>query len=375
MREIVAIIKYDILANKSSKYVIQMIIYPIIFTLILGFLLKNAFSSSFDMEHVNIVYLSDKSEQSKQIIDVFKSLEDELDISISEEENQDEAKELVKRNTDTVFIELKDNIKIYKNDGASISSEVVYGVLNTIVDKFNVAYSIGKVSPEGLSKINFQEVQREFTNFKQIELKKEMTSYDYYGVAEFTMMILYISMFSFNLINAQRRNGTEGRVFIAGVSKIQYIIARTLSMAIFNFVIMTIPFLILKFIVGVEYGTDYLTFIAIMGTLNLLSSAIGVAVGFLVKDENVGDTILQAAVVPTLSLLGGSYVYLGEDINYIFDLFTKISPLRWANRAMINVIYAGDYGKVGISIAVNLGLTILLILISYIKIKGEERLA
>lgn len=375
MREVLSIIKYDILTNRSSKNVFQMILYPIIFTIVLGFVLRNLFYSNYQMQHVNINYVTDEKEHNTEIINIFKSLEDEIDISFNEEENVEIAKDKVRKNVDSVLIDFNDKeIKIYKNDAASISTEMVYGILNGIVDKFNIMYSIGEISPEGLSKVNFEDIQKEFTKFKQVDLKKEMTSYDYYGVVEFTMMILYVSMFSFYMINVQRRNGTEGRVLIAGVSKIKYIISRILSMAIFNFIIMTIPFIILKYIIGIEYGDDLLTFTAIIITLNLFASALGVAMGFLTKEERVGDTILQAAIIPALTLLGGGYVYIGENINFIFDLVTKISPLRWANRALINMIYADDYGKVGISIAINLGLTLLLILISYLKIKGEERL-
>ncbi|WP_238884187.1 ABC transporter permease [Clostridium sp. YIM B02551] len=376
MRKIFAIIKYDILANKSSKYIITILFYPIVLTLVLGFVLKNVFYSNYEMEKVKVYYVSDGKEVSAQFLDVFKSLQGKIDFDMEKVQDINEANEKIGKNYDSLAISFTDKeVKVYRNNNGSVSTEIVYGVLNTIADKFNVMYSIEKINPEAIRNIDFSKIQKDFTDFKRIELKREMTSYDYYGVAEFTMIIMYISLFSLGIVNTQRRNGTEGRIFLAGVSKLQYIISRILSMTIFNMVLMTVPFIILKEIIGIYYGTDLLTLFTIFITLNLFAAALGVTFGFLFKEERVANTMIQAVVIPALTFLGGGYVYFGDNIPFVLDLITKFSPLRWANRSIINMIYGGDYSKVSTSVVINLTLTLILILISYLKIKGEEKLS
>ena len=57
-----------------------------------------------------------------------------------------------------------------------------------------------------------------------------------------------------------------------------------------------------------------------------------------------------------------------------FSKLSVISPVRWINSALLNLIYDGNYSDVPISIAINLGLSVLFISVA-VLLSGKGRKA
>ena len=60
------------------------------------------------------------------------------------------------------------------------------------------------------------------------------------------------------------------------------------------------------------------------------------------EDDKVFPTILQNIIIPVLTFLGGGYVAIDGELKGLFNIITKISPLRWFNSSIFRYIYSGD---------------------------------
>ena len=75
-------------------------------------------------------------------------------------------------------------------------------------------------------------------------------------------------------------------------------------------------------------------------------------------------------VIPVIVMLGGGYVPV-DVMGEFFRKLSVISPVKWANQAIFNVIYNSDLSYVPVSIAINLMVAALLITVSSIAYKKE----
>jgi len=97
---------------------------------------------------------------------------------------------------------------------------------------------------------------------------------------------------------------------------------------------------------------------------------LGVGLGFLFKNENVAGGVLNF-MIPILVFFGGSYMPVDGFGNKIFQLMSYISPVRWVNRSIFDVIYNNDYSKVPITIIINLTVAVAFLAASSLIFRKE----
>ena len=73
-------------------------------------------------------------------------------------------------------------------------------------------------------------------------------------------------------------------------------------------------------------------------------------------------------IVQLSSIFGGAYFVIEE--NFV----TNLSPLTWANTAVMKIIYANDVGAALPVICLNLGISALFLLIAIIALRRREGL-
>ncbi len=102
-----------------------------------------------------------------------------------------------------------------------------------------------------------------------------------------------------------------------------------------------VSYLVLKFIVAVDYGQNFFVVPLALLPFVLLVIAAGVLLSIIFKENHRVDAILNSLIIPVLCFLGGGYAAFYE-LSGLFNILTNISPLRWFNKGILNYIYDGN---------------------------------
>lgn len=364
---------YDILASfRAKEGIISMVILPIAFMTLLGFALKNTFVSEVKFNSTKVIYVDNSNEKSKGIFEIFKSEGDKYKIDLNQVEDLEKGREAVKLDNTKILLELKDDqIIVYENSLKGIQVNYVVGVIKSIAQRYALYEEITRVSPEGIKTVD-NDFTKDYTEVKEIDLGRTIGSFDYYAIVEITMMVLYGSLFTLYSFVEGRKGGRAQRLTQTGNSKLFYAGGMITSKFIVVIITLIPSFIYSKYALKVYWGGDYLSIAAILLSLNFFAVALGAVIGELFEDEKVSSMMLNSVVMPVLTFLGGGYIYIGEDVNKFLDIATKISPLRWVNRSIVNIIYSGNYEKMPMAIGVNIGLGLLCLAILVMKFKRRE---
>lgn len=102
-----------------------------------------------------------------------------------------------------------------------------------------------------------------------------------------------------------------------------------------------------------------------------MAISIGVGLGFIFKNENVANGVLNF-MIPVMVFLGGSYMSVDTFGSKTFQAITYLSPVRWVNRSIFDVIYNNNYSKVPYAIMINIIIAVVFLAISSLLFRKEN---
>ncbi|MEK4440519.1 MULTISPECIES: ABC transporter permease [Niallia] len=143
---------------------------------------------------------------------------------------------------------------------------------------------------------------------KNIEKKKEISAFAYYGVGMSVMFVFYISTTVAGFAYQQKEELLYERILLANVPKIVFFAGIFISAFILSFLQQTILFSLIALIYGVVFSSMINQLIVIL-TVNLMAAAfatIATAISFAAKSRNV-ESIFSSLIVPILAFIGGSF--------------------------------------------------------------------
>jgi ABC-2 type transport system permease protein len=377
-----AIIKATILnCIRDRKNLIFMIFFP----LFLVFLIGSTLSSYFDkinnnvaIEDLSIYYIDDGNTKTSEVFDTFieivKGSKDIENVDVKEISDIDEGKKEVRVNR-AILLYLKDNtIEMYSNDNSSIRSSIVFQILESISDRYNAIAEVYTINPLKSQEIIKNENNESFIEEENIPYDQTPSSMDYYGVAEIGLMLFYFINYPLFNLKQDKRKNIKDRIKLSGISTSRYYLSSFIGFFIFSYGVSLITYILSKILFNVNYGDNLLIMPLAMIPFLILVNGLGTMMPMIFKDDKVSVTILQNIIIPVLCFLGGGYIALYGEMDGIFNLVTKISPLRWFNNSIFRYIYSGDK-----SLLINwlifgvIALVVILILIYIITRKEDKR--
>ena len=362
--------------TRRRKTILFNIFFPVFLIIILGFTLAKNFDSGDDYNQediIEVLYIDEGNEYTKKVLEAFKNIDSEIEIKLTEDISIEAAKQKV-RVQNKVFIYLnQDKIEFYSNDNFLMDSSVVYSIVKGITNGLNATIEIYKVNPEGAlmtTAINEDEI----LNIEAISSDKSPSAMDYYGVAELGLMMFYYFSTPIFFMKDEKKRNIKDRILLSGISNRQYYFASFIAYSIVSFACTTFAYLIAKFALGVNYGTNILILpLAAIPFITLVIS-LGIFLCLVLKDEERGEAIGCSVVIPALCFLGGGYIAIGDNVNKVFNIFTQISPLRWFNNGLLRYIYNGDSSMLIKWIIIGSIATLILLGLIYYLVGREELL-
>ncbi len=358
---------------RQKKWVLFNALFPIFLMVLLGVMLSNTNSINSENEVINICYYNEsgKDEIINEIKDNVFNYED---FSIKEVSSVKEGKTKVE-NEREIFLLLKDeSIETYYSEKSVSEGATVLSYLKSFSDTYASINELYMVDVDKASHIiSSEEFMNDSIDVKFIKEEDAPNSYQYYGIVEVTMMMLYVTLFPIGLLGLEKSSGIKDRIILTGLSDFKYFIGRIISSLILSIIIITPGFLFSLFKLKSNWGDNPLITFMYLIAAALMMVTLGTFVGYAVKQRDRAALFLQGLIIPVFSFLGGSYISLPLEMDGIFNLVTNISPLRWLNKGIFKAAYEGSYYCLNVSLVISITVTITLFYCLYICIRREKR--
>ncbi|WP_035432727.1 ABC transporter permease [Bacillus sp. UNC322MFChir4.1] len=354
---------------RDIRTLVFMLAFPIVLMLILGTALTNAFNSdSLSIKNIKVLYKDEADSKFSQAFEAFIKETDKSGIHFAKVSTDADGKEEVKQNKYAGYVEMtQDGVKLYESDRNSIEGSIVEGMLTTFVDKYNVVVEVAKVDPGKVSTVISGGNHDDYIKETSLQAAKKPGSMDYYAIVMTTMIALYGAMGASYLIRGERLRKTGDRLIAAPVSKAEIFVGKILGSLVINALCLLLVVVFSKFVYGANWGDHLGVVFLILLTEVLLAISFGLGIGYITKTGEAAKAVIMV-VVQLASIFGGAYFVVEENV------LTNMSPLTWANTAIMKIIYANDLGAALPVISLNIGISALFLLIAIIALRRREGL-
>lgn len=357
---------------RDTRTFVFMLAMPIVFMLILGAALSNAFAPGHSVGDLRLLYKNNATDTriSASWSSFTEAIEKEGVTAIQAATGMD-GQEEVRADRYTAYAELGDSgISFYGSSKNTIESNILQGMLTIYADRYSLAaaaYQVDPAAAEGI--VTSAGEGSDFIRETALNANKQPSSIDYYAIVMSTMIALYSVISASYLFRGERARNTAVRLLAAPISKAVIFTGKVIGSTFINVLCVLIVVLFSKFVLHADWGNQYGMVALILLTEVLLAVSLGLGVSFLVKGE--GARAIMMIFTQVASFLGGAYFPIG-DTEGIYTILTNLSPLRWTNTALMQLIYADNTAAAWPVIGLNLGIAAVFLLLAVISIRKRE---
>lgn len=367
-------IKHDF---RDIRTLIFMIAFPIVLMLILGTALTGAFEGGdFDdniaLNNLEIIY-DNSNENIEQPFDAFSEELEKSGIHFVPADEGTSGKEQVEQGETDAYLSIDDDgIDLFLNDQKSIGGSIIQGTLASFVDNYNLIAEISKVAPDKMNAVFASSPEHNYIQDQSLTADEKPGSMDYYAIVMTTMIALYAAISASHLITHERTRHTANRLMVAPVSKSNIFIGKVLGSVAINMVCIVLVVAFSKIFFHANWGDHLGIVFLILFTEVILAISFGLGLSFLFKTAN-GPMPVIMVVLQLAAFFGGAYFPI-DDAKGILKIMTNLSPLTLENNALFQMIYANDFSAVMPAVAMNIGISILLLIFSTLSFRRREGL-
>lgn len=361
-------------ALRERRTLLFMLAFPIVLMLILGTALSNVFSGSAEVGKMQLLYkITADQTQLTQSWHIFAQEIERQGISAVPAEAGMNGRELIQDGQYTSYVELGgDGMKFYGNSRQSIESNILQGMLTAFADRYNLAVSAIRSAPsEAEAVMASVETEGGFVNETSLDPDKTPGSLDYYAISMTTMIALYAAMSGSFLFRSERTRQTAIRLIAAPISKGELFAGKVIGCTAINLLCVLIIVLVSKFAFQANWGDHMGMLFLILTTEVLLAVSLGLGVSYLVQGEKSRAVIMIFTQIA--SFVGGAYFPFDESAP-VMGTVMNLSPIRWANEAIMNLIYSNDILAAWPAIGINVATAAAFLLVSALIMRKREAL-
>ena len=329
---------------RKPNWFLFLMVFPMFLIYFISYILTNTFDSKNNLAPVNVCLLDESEGIATATIDTITSASRNITSSyglIIKPIDSIEQGKIQARINKKVFVHLNgEKIEVYYNENDSVNGSRAIALFQGIVCSYNIVTEWYK-NNNALYDLILSEDNAGFDiPLKKIEAGDYLSSFDYFGVAELTIVILYISMIPLSDIFKDRQKKIRLRLTLAGISEITYYLGKYISYMIIASVIYFPSFLFSRNIMKTEWGPNpFLMYVYLM-LFASFQIMFGMFLAVFLKERGKIDLILAVVILPVCGFLGGSYTNFPIEIDSAFKYVTLLSPLRWVNLGIFSEVYS-----------------------------------
>lgn len=346
-----------------------MVLFPIVLMLVLGTALSGVFDSSAGFKDIKVIYTIQGEKALAQAGQGFLEKGREMGIKFTAATSVQQGLDNVMNGKYACYVQLDYNgVELYKNDRDAFKANLVEALLGIFIQRYNAITEIARVNPAIVSKITLNQNHEEYVKTSSLGDKREPKAMDYYAVTMLTLIIMYSSMSGAYAIKSEKTGKTANRLLSSPVGRHEILIGKTLGVLAITLLQVITVILFSKYILGSYWGSHLGIILMLVAAEVVMAVSLGLGLAFILKDEVL--TGILNLLIPIVVFLGGGYMPidgLGKTILWL----SQISPLRWVNKAIFQVIYSNDFSSVATAIIINLGIAAVFLTISSFSIRKE----
>ncbi|MBD3922493.1 ABC transporter permease [Paenibacillus sp. PR3] len=359
---------------RDMRTFVLMLAFPIVLMLILGMALTNAFTSGLSLGDMNLLYRDTADNpQLEASWDQFTAAIAKEGVTLTPAPVDTDGKAEVSADHYTAYAEISNNgIAFFGGVMHTLESNVLQGMLATFADRYNLAAAAMIDSPEKAEAILTDTYAGgDFVAETALGSEKKPGSIDYYAMAMTTMVAFYSCMSGSFLIRGERLRNTAIRLSAAPVSKGTIFAGKVIGCTAINFLCVAAVFLFSKFVFKADWGDHYAAVLLVLLTEVLLAVSIGLGCSYLFMED--GGRLVVLIFTQIASFLGGAYFPVDDATNFM-KIARDISPMRWANQALTQIIYGHDWLAAMPAIGLNTAVAAAFLAITAILMRRREAL-
>jgi ABC-2 type transport system permease protein len=362
-------------ALRERRTFVFMLAFPLVLMLILGTALSNVFTSNTPVGDIQLLYKNEATRpELTQYWQGFSKAIEHQGVKIVPITSGIDGKQEISDDRYTAYAEISDQgILYYGSSKRTIESNIVQGMLTAFADQYGLAAAALKTDPGKAAAIigNANTYAGEYVHETALDPDKQPGSIDYYAIAMTTMIALYSALSGSFLFRGERIRNTALRLMASPVSKGQIFAGKVIGSTVINLLCVLVVVLVSKFAFKVDWGNHFGMVFLVLVTEVLFAVSIGLGLSYLLKGNGSNTVVVIFAQIA--SFVGGAYFpIIGTDS--FMGIVTELSPLRWANKALAEIIYTGDVTAALPAIGLNVGIATVFLLIAIVSIRRREAL-
>lgn len=356
---------------RSKKSLIMMILYPIVLMVVLGTALSGAFDSSAGFSEINVLYTNPGGTPLAQAFQGFVARSQEMGMVFTLEPDREQGMQSIKSGAYACYVIVSGaRVELVKNDSQAFRGILVETMLSTFTRRYNAVYEIAKANPAMAGEIMNRPASGDYVKTSSLSERKQPRALDYYAITMLTLIILYGSTRASYAIFNEKLMKTESRLYCAPVKKSALLLGKILGMLLITMLQVIIVVVFCKYLLGTYWGSHLGTVLLLLTSEVVFAVSLGIGMAFMARGE-VGPAIgILNLIIPFLVFLGGGYVPI-DSFGKTILMVANISPIKWINSAIFQVIYNNDFGTVLQSVLINVGLAVGLLVFAFFCVRKE----
>jgi ABC-2 type transport system permease protein len=360
------------LRNKSSW--IMGLLFPVVLMLILGTTLAGSFDHSSKFKDINVLYNNSPNNMALSL--AFQGLiqhGNEIGIQFIAADNVQQGIQSIENGKYVSFVNVDENgLELFKNENNALKAGLVEAALGSFLQRYNAVHVIANETHTPLNSVMLERQQETHVKVSSLGDRKLPKAMDYYAVTMLTFLILASAFNGMAAIDGERSSNTASRLLCSPLKKHEILIGKILGMVLYTFLQALILIGFSKYVMNAFWGDHLVAILFILIPAIVMAVSFGAGLTLLVKNGMLVAQILQGSM-NILVFLGGGFFPVNK-LGKVMQSISNVSPVKWINQAIFEVIYSSDFSSAKIAILLCLIIAALFIILSSISIrKGALR--
>ncbi|WP_160039117.1 ABC transporter permease [Paenibacillus sp. USDA918EY] len=359
---------------RDWRTILFMLCFPIVLMLILGLALTNAFSSEVSIGDVKVVVKD--ATGGGPLSEAFAAFTKEvgkMGVTFEPLKPGMDGREEVENNRYADYVELTNQgISMYGSSRDAIESNIVQGMLASFTDKYNATAAVASIEPAKTEMV-LASGGSDYIKESSVDPNRTPGSIDYYALAMTVMVGMWAAMAAGGLIQGEVWQRTAVRLVIAPIRKSEIFAGKILGGLVSNLLCVIVIIVFSKYVFKAYWGHHMGIVIIVLISEVIMAMSFGLAGSYLLKGAASRGII--SLVVQLLSFFGGAYFPIGDDSGGgVMGFLVNLSPIRWANHGLTQVIYGNNVSAAWPVVMLNIGFAVLFLVVSIFAMRRREGL-
>lgn len=362
-------------AVRNRTFLTMMILFPLVLMLILGAALSGAFNNADAGRDIRVAYLKSERSPLAQAFQYFVAQAVSQGIRFQETKSLAQGIASVQKGAADCLVRINPRgIDLYQNNRSGFRASLVRAVLRGFIQRHRMIAALARINPRAVMDIRKNDTQARagggnLVVARSLNGPRKPRAIDYYAVTMLTLIIMYATLTGSYAIKREILAKTANRLRCCPVRNYEILIGKMGGAICSALLHVLIVVAVSKYLFGAYWGEQPVSVALLLIAEVIMAISLGVGLAFLIRNQIALNGFLNL-VIPIMVFFGGGYLPV-DSFGKLFLRFAALSPLRWINKALFQVIYRADGSAVLPAVLMNLSIAAVFIAVASLAARKE----